>query len=179
MFYICMYIPLCLRSFHDLSFGFDLRALPASSAVFFGSHEEVLEEGYRLTGLRKEEVLSSQVVDLFMIPGISGLQAGWWLLDLKAQVIGQPDLWSVRWRYFFYYSNPAIFGMLCAPFFLPLEEIKRGMWIGRAGCRYCSKTGTCLCDWLVSTLWSLGALLSSEIGASGVGASSRVPWSHT
>eukprot|EP00435_Cladocopium_sp_Y103_P007435 s1813_g2.t1 len=91
------------ESFEDMSFAFKLTSQGDDrSFVVFGNYDEVMKEGYAQTGISHEDVLFAPVVDLFRIPDMQGLQAGWWLVEMTAQVHGHPtNLLKLRLEYFF------------------------------------------------------------------------------
>eukprot|EP00913_Durusdinium_trenchii_P019052 g17906.t1 len=75
------------ESFQDLTFAFQLRPdhSEGGSFVYFGEFDEVMAQGFLETGIAKEQVLHAQVLDLFKIPDMQHLQAGWWLAELRAK----------------------------------------------------------------------------------------------
>lgn len=111
------------ESFKDMSFAFKLTAYQGDdpSFVVFGNYDEVMKEGYAQTGISREDVLFAPVVDLFRIPDMQGLQAGWWLVEITAQVHGhQANLLKLRLEYFF------------------MDFIPLMIWLGCIlGCRWC------------------------------------------
>ncbi|CAK9022821.1 unnamed protein product [Durusdinium trenchii] len=140
------------ESFQDLTFAFQLRPdhSEGGSFVYFGEFDEVMAQGFLETGIAKEQVLHAQVLDLFKIPDMQHLQAGWWLAELRAKVMGQPkNLTSLRFRFLLHSWLLVAFLLTCA-------------YLSQRYCKiYYKGTGRPCCDCCCSTLWCLCYLLGA------------------
>eukprot|EP00434_Breviolum_minutum_P044494 symbB.v1.2.039746.t1/scaffold6763.1/size17768/1 len=102
------------QSFDDMSFAFKLLPDTGDSYLTFGNYDEVMKLGYQETGISTKDVVFAQVLDLFRIADMRELQAGWWLVQMTAEVHGHSsNLLRLRLVYLLHCTLPLCVILCC------------------------------------------------------------------